>query len=245
MTSARQYDRMVSVSGPSSLPVSTGLTVSSVDECARRCDAHKGCGAFDSDGTSCFLKSDFSAGNASDLCIHKGHWCGYRAVDPNRTSLADTIVVTQTHLVSPAAIRRFVAAQQSLRQAGARHYVAFLIGDEPDRDRCDDPRHPRHHDLLSLQTSLGEDAVWCIDPPAFSARWPDFFTRTKKLPWMHELPTSASGKHQSPPHWRYRTHNSLGWHTELVQSAVCRVRGQHRAHAPKGSGRACATRSTA
>ena len=212
---ARQYDRMASVCGPGSQPVSTRLVVTSVDECARLCDSHEDCGAFDSDGASCFLKRDYAAGNASDVCAHKGRWCGYRAVAPN-SSLGDTLVVTQTHLGSPAAIRRFVAAQQSLRQAGARHYVAFLIGDEPDRDRCDDPRHPRARELRSLRTSLGHEAVWCIDPPAFSSRWPDFFAKTKQLPWMHPLPSSKRGKAQAPPHWRYRARNSLGWHWSWV-----------------------------
>ena len=56
----------------------------------------------------------------------------------------------------------------------------------------------------------GDDAVWCIDPPTFSARWPDFFARTKQLPWMHELPP-WEGRPRAAPHWRYRTRNSLGW----------------------------------
>lgn len=209
---SRQYDRMVTICGPSEA-LSTELTVASIADCAKLCDSVQGCGAFDSNGASCFLKRHFSAANSSDLCALKGGWCGYRVVEPNaqsNSSLSDTIVVTQTHIVSPAATRRFLDAQRSIRQAGGRHYVAFLIGDEPERDRCDDPRHPRARDLLRLRQALGEDAVWCIDPPAFSAHWNDFFVRTKQLPWMHELPP-YEGRPQAAPHWRYRTRNSLGW----------------------------------
>ena len=205
---SRQYDRMVTICGPSEA-LSTELTVASIADCAKLCDSVQGCGAFDSNGASCFLKRHFSAANSSDLCALKGGWCGYRVVGPN-VSLSDTVVVTQTHIVSPAATRRFLEAQRSIRQAGGRHYVAFLIGDEPERDRCDDPRHPRARDLLRLRQALGEDAVWCIDPPAFSAHWNDFFERTKQLPWMHELPP-YEGRPQAAPHWRYRTRNSLGW----------------------------------
>jgi len=205
---SRQYDRMVTICGPSEA-LSTELTVASIADCAKLCDSVQGCGAFDSNGASCFLKRHFAAANSSDLCALKGGWCGYRVVGPN-VSLSDTVVVTQTHIVSPAATRRFLEAQRSIRQAGGRHYVAFLIGDEPERDRCDDPRHPRARDLLRLRQALGEDAVWCIDPPAFSAHWNDFFERTKQLPWMHELPP-YEGRPQAAPHWRYRTRNSLGW----------------------------------
>jgi len=225
MPMARQYDRMVTICGPSTA-LSTELTVASIGACAKLCDSAQGCGAFDSDGRSCFLKRDFFAANASDLCALKGGWCGYRVAGLN-VSLSDTVVVTQTHIVSPAAIRRFLEAQRSLRQAGGRHYVAFLIGDDPERDRCDDPRHPRARDLHSLRLTLGEDAVWCIDPPAFSARWSDFFARTKQLPWMHELPP-REGRPRAAPHWRYRTRNSLGWDcaciTLLEPSLVCVAR---------------------
>ena len=120
---SRQYDRMVTICGPSEA-LSTELTVASIADCAKLCDSVQGCGAFDSNGASCFLKRHFAAANSSDLCALKGGWCGYRVVGPN-VSLSDTVVVTQTHIVSPAATRRFLEAQRSIRQAGGRHFPAI------------------------------------------------------------------------------------------------------------------------
>ena len=96
--------------------------------------------------------------------------------------------------------------------------MAFLIGDDPKRDRCSDARHPRAADLARLRRALGDDAVWCIDPPAFSKLWPGFFDGVAKLPWTHPLPPPRQA-----PHWRYRASNSLGWH--WAWAAACDLPG--------------------
>ena len=218
------FDRLLSVCDSKAGEALSGArSVDSVAACARQCDDHDACDGFDTNGTQCYLKSSCPAARQpSSLCSNMGSWCGYQRTSwdarPRPGALADTVVVTQTHLVTPAAIKRFALAQSQLRAVGARHFVALLIGDEPGgRDRCDDARHPRAADLATLRAALGADAVWCVDPPLFQRRWPDFFARTAALPWKHELPASNKGRRVPPPHWRYRTtSNSLGWHWSWV-----------------------------
>ena len=158
------------------------------------------------------------AADAAKSCCACGRRTPRQSWAARKRALAGTVVVQQTHLVSDAAIARFTLAQQQLRAASAQHFVAFLIGDDPKRDRCSDARHPRAADLARLRRALGDVGVWCIDPPAFSKLWPGFFDGVAKLPWTHPLPPPRQA-----PHWRYRASNALGWH--WAWAAACDLPG--------------------
>ena len=221
----RRYSPTVSTcsyKGSPSNSLSSAMNVSSVDACALLCNAHALCSGFDTDGARCFLKDGCTveSENPQDLCVNRGGWCGFR-LRPERP-LSSTVVVSQTHLLTTALLARFLLAQRQLTAGGARYYVAFLIGDEPTRDRCADKHHPRAHMLVALRTALGRKAVWCIDPGRFEKQWPGFFARSRQLPlrhqeWRSRLPAAAQpDKKQHKLALGSTSRNSLGFNWAWV-----------------------------
>ena len=54
-------------------------------------------------------------------------------------------------------------------------------------------RPERNRQLRALQESVGEDAVWCLDPWAFEAVWPGYFDALRTLPGRRDLAHYAHG----------------------------------------------------
>lgn len=70
---AREYEKL-SRTCQNATAVSPLLSVASVTACEAACDAHSGCDAVDTDGSSCYLKSTCH-GTPDASC---SGWCGYR-----------------------------------------------------------------------------------------------------------------------------------------------------------------------
>ena len=105
--------------------------------------------------------------------------------------------------------------------AAARRVRAALCG-LPDRRRPETRpllgrRHPRAADLARLRRALGDDAVWCIDPPAFSKCGPASLTASRSCRGRTRFRRRAERRIGAT------AHRTLGWH--WAWAAACDLPG--------------------